>query len=790
MTPSIRWLRRFMTLLLTPLVVALPSGSSQAQSAKPVLDADTRLQLHAQHLEMQSDTPFTKPWTFIGPEIMSGRVTDIAVPPQEPFTFYVATASGGVWKTINEGTTWQPLFENTPSASVGAIAIAPSQPTTVWVGLGESNIFRSSMAGVGVYKSTDTGETWTYMGLGDTQHIARIVVHPTDPNVVYVAASGHEYTNNPERGIYKSTNGGITWKRVLYENPKVGAIDLVMDPSNPEVLYASMWDRIRRPWSDPVPGPGGGLYKTTNAGKSWTKLTAGLPDQARVGRMGLAISASRPNVVYTLIDNHEIARKARPGERDPYGRPRADVIKGAEVYRSDDHGETWDKVSPSNRMLTSLYATYGWVFGQIRVDPSDENTVYILGVPLLKSTDGGQSFRRISDRNLHGDHHALWIHPTNSNYLISGNDGGINISYDGGETFKNIENMGVVQFYNVAFDMEEPFNVYGSIQDNNSWMGPVTHRPGIDAGTDWKRIPGGEASYIAVDPEDSNILYSEGFYGSFQRSTMNPRRTERLRPQEQEGEEPFRGQWLAPFVLSTHNRFVVYHGMQYVFRSVDRGDHWEKISPDLTYNDPKKQGNISFATISSLHESPLKFGLLYAGTDDGRVHVTRNGGVQWTEITQGTPARRWVSRVTASRFRESTVYLAKNGKRDNDFAAYLFRSDDYGKTWKDISSGIPGGPINVIKEDPRYQGWLYVGTDLGVYLSQDDGQSWQVLGSNLPSTFVHDLIIHPRDHIAVIATHGRGMWKLDVGDLKASGPTAENQAAQGDAGRDAEPDNQ
>ena len=737
------------------------------QVKKPVLDAETRLAWHAEHLEMREQSAFQSAWRFIGPELMSGRVTDIAVPNGKPFTFYVATASGGVWKTENEGTTWSAIFDDAPSASVGAITCCPTNPDTVWVGLGESNIFRSSMSGTGVYRSDDAGQTWQHMGLADTHHIGRIVVHPSDPNIVYVAASGHEYTTNEERGIYKSLDGGKTWKKQLYIDSHIGAIDLVMKPDDPNTLFAAMWNRTRHSWSDPMPGPDDGVFRSTDGGETWTQLTEGMPPVAETGRIGLAISASNPNVVYALIDNHESAREAEEGERDAYGRQRANVIKGAQVYRSADGGETWELQNTEDRLMSRLFATYGWVFGQIRVDPNDENTIYTMGVPLLKSTDGGKSFERLGFRGLHSDHHAMWINPDNSNHIINGNDGGINLSYDGGATWKNLENLPVVQFYNVEVDNANPFRVYGSIQDNNSWRGPSNYRPGRSPFTAWERVPGGEASTMAVDPLDENTFYSEGFYGAIQRSTLEPRQTKSIRPRAAEGEPALRGQWLAPFILSPHNSRVVYHGMNCVFRSMDQGETWTKISDDLTFNDPEKQGNISYATLTALSESPKKFGVLYAGSDDGRLHVTQDSGQTWSEINNGVPYQ-WISRVVASKFDEGTVYLTQNGKRDNDFQVYVYRSNDYGQTWQDIAEGIPGGPVNVIYEDPFYKGLLYVGTDMGVYVSLDDGNTWETLGTELPITFVHDLALQERDKVLVAATHGRGMFTLRLQRVHAA----------------------
>lgn len=761
-------MKKLTLILFLGMAMACPLTVFCQEKSKPqVLDSKTRLQWHQQHLKMQEESELNHlRWKHIGPLLMSGRVTDLAKPQDQPHTFYVATASGGVWKTTNEGTDWQPIFDDAPSASVGAITIDPSDSNNVWVGLGEANIFRSSMSGTGVYRSSDAGKTWQHMGLAETQHIARILVHPENSNIVYVAASGHEYTTNKERGVYKTVDGGKTWSKVLYESEMAGAIDLAMDPSNPDVLYASMWHRIRRAWSDPLPGDGGGIYKSTDGGQTWAPAMNGLPDRKQCGRIGLAVAASQPETVYALIDSHVVTRKAKPGERDSYGRQRKDVKRGAVVYRSDDRGGTWTKASEDSRILARLFSTYGWVFGQIRVDPNDVDTIYVMGVPLLKSTDGGKTFKSLNSRGLHGDHHAMWIDPANSNYVINGNDGGVNISYDGGASWKDLDNLPVVQFYNVSYDWEQPFNVYGSIQDNNSWMGPHTHNPARHSKHDWKMVRGGEASIFAIDPNDPDVYYSESFYGSIMRTDRRTNKTKQIKPQPREGEPALRGQWLAPFQLSTHNSRVVYHGMNCVFRSMNRGDNWEQISPDLTYNDPDKQGNISFATITSLSESPLKFGVLYVGTDDGRVHVTRDSGRTWTEILNGLPKHKWVSRIVASKYDAGTVFLTQNGKRDNDFQVYVYRSKDYGKTWEDISEGIPGGPVNVITEDPHRSDILYVGTDLGVYVTRDSAKTWQVLGAGLPLTFVHDLVVHPRDNIAVIATHGRGMFTLDVSSIQ------------------------
>lgn len=753
-------------IFLLLIIFLNPVYPAAGQTRIQATDAATRLEWFDTHLQMRQASEFKDlPWRFIGPEIMSGRIVDVAIPPERPFTIYAATASGGAWKTKNEGTTWQPILDNVPSASVGDIAVAPSDPDIVWVGLGEANILRSSMAGTGVYRSLDAGKTWQHMGLAETHHIARIIIHPQTPEVVYVAASGHEYTYNEERGVYKTLDGGNNWEKVLYFNEKTGAIDLVMDPSDSDTLFMASWNRIRRSWRDPKVEPGNGIYKTTDGGKNWRPLTNGLPPSGRAGRIGIDIAAGQPNVIYAFFDMHNLGRA-------PSGAPEArdfQIIPAA-VFRSENAGETWSKVSQDDRILQRLVSTFGWFFGQIRVDPNDEDTLYILGVPMLKSTDGGKTYNMLRYPGLHGDHHALWIDPSDSSRLINGNDGGINVSYDEGQTWKNLLNLGAVQFYNLYVDMAQPFNCYGSIQDNGCYRGPVTHQPGQSPAWEWESIPGGEASYIALHPNNPNILFTEGYYGRMIRSDWKNGKWEQkniapeksIGPESGQANEPkLRGQWLTPFVFSVHKPEILYHGRQYLLKSIDYGDSWQKISPDLTYNDPAEQDDISFATITTISESPKKFGLIYIGTDDGKVQVTRDEGRTWKEVMAGLPYKKWVSRIIASAYSEGTVYLTLNGKRDNDFEDYIYRSTDYGETWVDISANIPGGPVNVIREDPKKQEVLYVGTDLGVYVSVNSGMDWQVLGSGLPITFVHDLIVHPRDNILVIATHGRGMWTID-----------------------------
>jgi len=782
----------FLALFLTEGISTSSFAAKKTKSQEVIQNTDPALRFEwfSKHLEMEASSEFKDlKWWHIGPTNISGRCTDVAVvtPKGENYTIYVATASGGVWKTVNEGTTWEPIFENEITAAIGDIALDPTNPEVIWVGSGEHNIFRSSQNGAGIYKSTDGGKTWNHMGLADTLTIARIVVNPEDPDTVYAAAGGHEWTENEERGIYKTTDGGTTWEKILYKGPQAGGYDLAMDPEDSNTLYAALWQRIRLKWNDPRNFTGynqSGIFKTTDGGTTWESINSGLPEAKDRGRIGLDVCLSQPNTLYALVDNYEIARELTEEEKaDSYTSALEGIIKGATVYRSDDKGETWEQVSGQTEQMQQFMmrhsGTYGWVFGQIRVDPNDPDRVYIMGVPLSVSTDGGKTFQSIG-RNVHSDHHGMWIDPNNSNYVLNVNDGGIAVSYDKGENWRTFtDNLPVCQFFNVSYDMATPFHVYGSMQDHGSFRGEVQKRTAFGrygmamrgAGgnelegyqaVEWESAPGGEGSTHAIDPNNPDIVYSAGFYGHITRSNLKTGERKNIFPPQTNEIDPLRGQWLAPIILSPNHPETVYLGLQYLYRSRFQGDVWERISPDLSYGIKDELGDIPYQTIFAISESLFNADLIYAGTDDGKVWVTHNGGKNWKEIMDGLPYRKWVSRIVASEHNPSVVYMTQNGKRNDDFKPYVWMSDDYGQTWNDISAGIPLGPVNVIREDPINPNILYVGTDIGVYVSKDKGKTWAVLGGNLPTVYAQDLIIHPRDNIIVVATHGRGMWALDA----------------------------
>lgn len=761
--------------LLALVLLSAPGFAQEGEGAEEEAEKaprHQRIEWFAQHQAMAESSPHANnAWQFVGPTRMSGRAIDVAVHEAHPETLFVATAAGGVWKSVDDGQNWKPVFSNYETASIADVAIAPSDPDTVWVGTGESNILRSSMAGTGVYKSTDGGETFEHMGLTDTQHISRIVIHPRNADIVYVAAAGHEYTHNKERGVYRSVDGGKSWDQVFYKNEKTGVIDLVMDPKHPGTLYAGTAPRLRYRWNDPVGGPESGVYKTIDGGRSWRRLTRGLPDFAagEYERVGIDVCASQPETVYVLL-NHDGAR-GRKG--------------GAEIYRSDDFGENFALIE-GNDAIRRTHPGYGWFFGQVRVDPSDAETVYCLGLSAKVSNDGGHTWRGL--RGSHVDYHGGWINPKDSTHVVLVNDGGIMISHDSFKTHHHPTNLQIAHGYNCGISQQEgKFWIYICTQDTGGWRGLVDLTRGRDAiiHQRWESATGDEAGRHVVDPTNPNLVYSVSRYGGgpaltdYSEKVMTERRGRKRKSYKRtdiaikwEGEKK-RAQWVSPLVGSPHDPKRVLYGAQYVFRTNDGGENWDRISNDLTNYDPDKQGNIAHAIVFSISESAVEKGVIYAGTDDGNIQVTRDDGKTWTNVSDGLPKGRCVASLQACHVDAGTVFAAVNGKRHDDFECYLFKSTDYGATWDRISSNIPGSCPNVIKQDPANKDLLFAGTDRGVYVTTDGGEKWEVLGKGLPTVYVHDLALQTTEDFAVISTHGRGCFVLDIRDLRRGGAAAD-----------------
>ncbi|HEX8097780.1 MAG TPA: hypothetical protein VF507_07070, partial [Pyrinomonadaceae bacterium] len=647
---------------------ATPSGEETQQQTQQPAQRPVGEEVLSQPEPYQLITKQMK-WRPIGPANMGGRVADIAVDPKKPFTVYVALGTGGLIRSTDNGTTWTAIFERQSVASTGAVAVSPADSKTLWVGSGEPNGRNSSSWGNGVYKSVDGGATWTNMGLRDSQDISRVVVDPADANTVYVGALGHLWGPNRERGVYKTTDGGKTWAASLQVDENTGVIDLVMDPADHNTLYAAMYFRRRTPYSFTSGGTTGGVYKTTDAGRTWKKLTTGLP--AQTGRIGLDVYRKNPSVVYAVVESDL-------GGGSPIFENKS---KSGGVFRSEDKGETWTRVNE--------LAPRAFYFSQIRVDPSDEKRVYVLGFGLHVSDDGGKTFRDNGARGVHPDLHALWIDPSNTDRLLLGTDGGVYASYSRAETWQQINNFPVGEFYRVAVDMQRPYNIAGGLQDNFSWIGPsqTRNRDGI-TNADWRSLGGGDGMYCAIDPTDPNIVYSESQNGTINRTNMKTGERKSIQPQAKEGQPAFRYNWTTPFWISRFDPTVLYLGGNRLFKLTERGDKWEAISPDLSSQDPLRittagSGAETNGAVYTISESPVTRGLLWTGTDDGRLWLTRNDGKDWTELTGNLPreARNlWVSRVEASHFEDGTAFVAIDGHRNDIYTPFLFMTTDYGRS--------------------------------------------------------------------------------------------------------------
>jgi photosystem II stability/assembly factor-like uncharacterized protein len=648
------------------------------------------------------------------------------------------------------------------------------------VGTGDAFTSRSSYAGDGIYKSTDAGRTWTNMGLRDTQHIARVLVHPTDPNTVYVAAMGHLYSHNAERGVFKTTNGGTTWDKIFFVNDQVGVIDLVMNPKNPSVLYAATYDKQRLPWQIVNGGPGTAIYKTTDAGAHWTKLGGGLPT-GRIGRIGLDIYLTNPEILYAVIEN-ENPRTGPPPAGTPQPRPGVTSTIGGEVYRTDDGGATWTKMNADSYNVSPKGPYY---FSQIFVDPNNDQQLFVTQDGFRHSIDGGRTWDAPAVfRRMFGDTRTLWIDPQNSDRMIQGSDGGIAISYDGGKTSDSLSNMPLGSVYSLGADMEEPYNIYAGLQDHENWRGPSNGPLGRVSEQDWLAVGDGDGIFTIVDPHDSRWLYTTREYGGHTRLDQKQGYETLIQPQPAAGQPPYRFLWEPPILISPHDSQVLYAGAQMLLKSTDRGDHWTEISPDLSSHPADKilpeseggvPGGIPWFAISSISESSMTAGVIWAGTSDGKVQVTRNGGGAWTDASPaidalGGRADAYVSRVVASAHVAGRAYVSKSGYKFDDFRPFLYRTNDFGATWVSLAGNLPQQPINVIAEDPQNPDLLFVGNDTGVFVTIDQGAHWTKMNNTIPNVPIHDLLIHPRDRDLILGSYGRGIFITNIRALEELTP--------------------
>ncbi|MEL7119214.1 MAG: hypothetical protein AAFO07_07235 [Bacteroidota bacterium] len=737
----------------------------------------TSLTLSAQSADVFKDLKFRN----IGPAAMSGRVVDMAVQESDPYIIYVATATGGIWKTSNNGVTFKPVFEKETSHSVGAIALHQKHPKFVWVGTGERANRQSSSWGDGVYLSKDAGKTWTNMGLKDSHHIGRIALHPNDTNTVFVAALGHLWGPNEERGLYKTTDGGKNWKNVLSIDENTGVTDVAMDPSDPNIMYAATYQRRRRPFGFHGGGPGSGLYKSTDGGENWTLLTEGLPEGDK-GRIGISIYRKDPNIVYVCVE-----------QGFQYNASTAYNKRKAGIYRSEDKGKTWIFMSDWNPR--PMYAS------QILVDPNNDQRIYMMN-SFSYSDDGGKKFTR-ARQTLHGDDRLVWVNPKDSRHVIKGDDGGIGISYDKAKTWLYVTTLPVSQFYRVSVDMQKPYNVFGGLQDNGSWMGPseTYNREGI-MNSDWRKVGGGDGFVNHIHPTDPTQLYTESQYLGLSRLDLTTGQRRSIRPGDPKGRigarrnwdawgpgvpEPELGNamapanWDGPFCFSHHDPNVIYAGTNKMWKSMDGGDSWQELG-DLTTGVNRRELTIMgqrpdtstaslddgipyYPTLTAIAESPFNMSLLYVGTDDGNVQVSSNGGKDWTEVSgkmKGLPKSTWVNGIETSKFDENTAYVSINNYRNNDFTNYLYKTKDGGKSWQSITGDLPADRVvRTLREDTKNPDLLYLGTELGLFITMNGGKNWVELKGNMPTLPFNDLVIHPRDNDLVLGTHGRGIWILD-----------------------------
>ena len=771
----------------------------------------------------------------IGPTQMNGRVVDIEVNPADPTEFYVAYASGGLWHTVNNGLSFEPIFDKEDVISIGDIAVN-WKAKIIWIGTGEVNSSRSSYSGNGVYKSTNNGKSWDYLGLPESQHIGEIILHPTNENIAWVAVLGHLYSANKERGVYKTIDGGKTWKQTLGIDENTGAVEMDINQQNPNELYACAWYRTRRAWDFVPVGSTSGIYKSTDGGDTWKLITqagSGFPAGATVGRCGVAVCQKNPQIVYAVVDNNAIKPDTAVKKTDTSKYKVADFkniskenfaglnnnkldtfllkngfpkkytaenlkeliaidklkstdvydwlvaddgfqnagIYGCEIYRSDDAGQHWHK---TNTKDIDVFSSYGYYFGKIFISPADENKLITFGTSIIVSNDGGKTFTAVDKDNTHGDWHSCWIDPNKDSHWIAGNDGGCNITYDNGKKWFKATSVPTGQFYNITVDNARPYNVYGGLQDNGVWMGASSTNGDANGFSfaeekkepepeeyKWKPIGDGDGMQVQVDTRDNKTAYAGFQFGYYTRSNTDGGESFFIHPMHDLGEAKLRYNWQTPILLSKHNQDVFYYGSNKFHRSLNKAEDIVALSGDLSNG--KKAGKVPYGTLTAISESPLKFGLIYIGTDDGNIQVSKDGGYTWTLVIKGLPSNLWVSRVTASQYKEGRVYATLNGYRYDNFAPYLFVSDNYGTSWKQLGTDLPAEPLNVVKEDAKKENIIYVGSDNGLYASFDLGKTFMSMGNNLPRIPVHDLVIQQRENELVVGTHGRSIYitKLD-----------------------------
>ncbi|MBN2430224.1 MAG: glycosyl hydrolase [Acidobacteria bacterium] len=836
-------------ILLLVVLAALPLLAATRQYALehlhptwPAEDPAARMQAFETRQALLAESPYSViPFRVVGPMAQGGRVMALAMDERQPTTWLAAYATGGVWITHTDGRTWESLFDNEAAFGIGEMAVSwgePGVPATIWVGTGEASNTRTVYMGAGLYRSRDQGKTWQNVGLNNSHHIGRIAIHPSNPDVVFVAALGPVYTEGGDRGIFRTTDGGETWVNVLPCPEFTGAIDVLIDWDNPDIVYACTWERHRKAWDFRESGPGTGVWKSTDGGRTFARQESGLPVGDGMGRIGLAQSRQNPQKLYAFVDNQtprpysdeypeplsgkafldmtqeefvaltdekidqflrlysfprrfsaeNIRKDLEEGkvtfeEMRTHVKPQAEIpiffpkCIGPELYVTLDGGATWTKTHTVDfwQDMDWGYGTATYYFGRVAVDSADDRKVLICAIRLIKTEDGGQTFQYADEYgyDVHADHHAIVYHSTNSRRVLLGNDGGLNVSLDAGQTWTPVKNMPVAQCYTVTYDFAEPYRIYSGLQDNGIWTGTAREIEPYQQVDSWEQIWGADGMFIQVNPKDNNTIYLGTQFGAMSRLNFHTRESQRIRPQpEFPKEEPFRTNWVTPIEMSSFHPDIVYTGTQFVHRSFDRGDTWTIISPDLTSEGQADSfvnagGNVSYGNLSALAESPLRFGLLYAGTDEGWLWVTRDGGANWTRCTEGIPQNKWVTRVEPSHFDEGTVYATFTGFRENDATAYVYKSTDFGATWTSIQGNLPDECLNVVREDPVNPELLYVGSDFGVYVSLDGGKRWDVLGDQIPNVPAYDLCIHPRDKEIIIGTYGRSVWVGPVDVLQA-----------------------